>query len=667
MRRPCIALAAAALLALPCAAPAKDRKPEAEKLVHEGVDRWSQGTFDEHRQAIARLEQAAKLTPKDTKVLAELAQEYLDAGFTHDAKETYEHVTELSPADPTGWEGLGRVWKRDWLATLARASLEKSIHYFDEAVRLDPKRAEVWTALAVLRIERGDTAVAARCAEQAMQSAPELGGPTVAGAYLAYRAGRLASAESLFTLAFARMAPRLAARFRDVTPLVPETDGEALADMSPAARAEYARKFWSESDPDPTLRVNAARLEYWARVAHATLLYSDTWEPHWDMRAELYVRYGPPEHIGYQPPGFALAQRPNEYDHVGAFGVPGVGTFVRRVGDADPMWYPLHLQVWEYPQLGMNVVLEDRAISQHYELPRNSWAETDAAPDPATMARNGLLATAGGRATFTPFPPGVQPLAVQGSVSAFQGDGGPRLLAHVSAPGTPDRALTAVCVVIDSSEHEVQRASRSLGASRCDPATLRAGDFTFDLPPGRYRVAMSVSDGASGRGVVRTRRALAPVSGKLSISDLVLVCGPLDVEPVAGSVRLDPNFAHTIAAHEPLLAYFEVYQLEPDASGATRFEYEYAVRPLGPDTRPWFKRMLPLSASEHLDVRTPQSGVGPTRRQYLSVPAESLQPGRYRLEVTVKDHASGATTRRDVEFVKEPEAEAPPAGTVGAR
>src|SRR5262245_19201257 len=176
MRRPCIALAFAALLALPCAAVAKDRKPEAEKLVHEGEDGWSLGTLDEHRMAIAKLEQAAKLTPKDAKVLAELAQAYRDAGFTHDAKETYEHVTDLAPGDPTGWEGLGRTWKRDWLATLARASLEKSIHYFDEAVRIDPRRAEVWTALAVLRIERGDTAAAARSAEMAMQAAPELGG-----------------------------------------------------------------------------------------------------------------------------------------------------------------------------------------------------------------------------------------------------------------------------------------------------------------------------------------------------------------------------------------------------------------------------------------------------------------------------------------------------------
>jgi hypothetical protein len=60
--------------------------------------------------------------------------------------------------------------------------------------------------------------------------------------------------------------------------------------------------------------------------------------------------------------------------------------------------------------------------------------------------------------------------------------------------------------------------------------------------------------------------------------------------------------------------------------------------------------MFTRSGSEPISVRAPEAGVGPTRRQYLSVPVQSLPPGRYRLEVTVKDH--GASARRDVEFVK---------------
>jgi GWxTD domain-containing protein len=577
MRRLCCVLAAALLL---CAsvAEAEDRTSETKRLSEEAERRWEQGTLEQRHKALEALEQAAHLAPRDTAVLSQLARAYLDAGFSHDAKETYEHITALAPGGADGWDGLGRVWKRDWLATLATASLEKTIHYFDEAVRCDPARAEVWTLLTVLRLERGDAPIAARAAERALAVAPDSVGPLLAAGILGYQTGRLAQAESLYTLAIARMPRSIGLRYRDLAPLMAGADGDALAELAPAAHAEVVRRFWSASDPDPTTRVNEAQLEYWTRVARASLLYSDSWAPRWDMRAELYVRYGPPEHIAYQPPGYPLAQRPNEMDHIGAFAVPGappgvpVASIRRRVGDAEPMWYPMHNQVWEYRQLGMNVLLEDRAISQHYELPRNSWAETDPVPDPGAMARSGLLATGAGRATFAPLPPGVKPLAIQAAVSAFEGEKGPRLLAHVAAPGSPGAQLRAECVVIDSVEHEVGRASVALGASRCDAATTRAGDFAFDLPPGRYRVAVSVGDGEGGRGVVRQRHELEPLPGALALSDVVLVCGPLETVPVDGVVRLAPNLERRIDGDEPLLAYFEVYALRPEPGGGTKFE-----------------------------------------------------------------------------------------------
>jgi tetratricopeptide (TPR) repeat protein len=175
MRIAMIVLAAAALLLVAGASQARkrDRTPEAERLLDEGADRWSQGTFEERRKAIDAMEQAAKLTPRDTHVLSRLAHAYLDAGYSHDAKEMFEHITALDPGDADAWEGLGRVWKRDWLATLATAPLEKSIHYLDEAVRQDPARAEAWTMLVVLRLERSDPNLAAAAAAQALAAAPD--------------------------------------------------------------------------------------------------------------------------------------------------------------------------------------------------------------------------------------------------------------------------------------------------------------------------------------------------------------------------------------------------------------------------------------------------------------------------------------------------------------
>src|SRR6516165_12420517 len=137
MRRPCCALAATALL-LSAGVAFADDSPQAERLSKEASERWSQATLEERHKAIEALEQAAKLAPHDLRVRSQLGHAYLDAGYNHDAKETFEHITELAPGDADAWQGLGRVWKRDWLAMLATRSLEKSIHYLDEAVRRDP-------------------------------------------------------------------------------------------------------------------------------------------------------------------------------------------------------------------------------------------------------------------------------------------------------------------------------------------------------------------------------------------------------------------------------------------------------------------------------------------------------------------------------------------------
>jgi GWxTD domain-containing protein len=647
MRRPCCALVAAALLLSAGVSAAGERTSEAERLAKDAAERWEKATLEQRHKAIEALEQAAKLAPGDLRVRSQLGHAYLDAGYNHDAKETFEHITELAPSDADAWEALGRVWKRDWVAMLAPKSRDKAVTYVEQAVRVEPSRATAWTLLALLYLERGDSERAQTAAAHALAAAPDSAPSALIAAVAAYEGGRLARSDSLFALGIARLPPRTAFRFRDFTPLVSRDDGETLLAEAPPLREEAARRFWSVSDPDPTTQVNEAKVEYWTRVARATLLFSDSWEPRWDRRAELYVRYGPPEHIAYEPPG-VVQERGRTSNVVRA--IEGVRS------DDVLASYPQHAQVWEYPRLGMSVLLEDPTISQHYEFPRNPYMQIDAAPDPGVMARNGLLPTAGGRGTFAPLPPGMRPLPVEGIVSVFEGEHGPRLLAHVAVPGSPATALIADCVVIDSSEREIQRASRTLGTSRCDPAATRAGDFSFDLPPGPYRVALAVSDGHGLHGVLRTRRAVAPVIRVLALSDIVLVCGPLDVLPAAGDVRLDPNLERQIVGDEPLLAYFEVYRLRPEANGATRFEYQYSVRSLDRDTRPFLQRLFSRPAGERISVHSPEEGVGPTRRQYLSVPASSLPPGHYRLEVTVKDHATGASAHREVEFVKAPAA-----------
>jgi hypothetical protein len=228
------------------------------------------------------------------------------------------------------------------------------------------------------------------------------------------------------------------------------------------------------------------------------------------------------------------------------------------------------------------------------------------------------------------------------------------LLAHVSAPAGEHPNLVAECVVVDSSEHEVARQQRALGVARCDPGTLRAGDFSFALPPGPYRVAIAVSNGHGARGVQRAYHDVPAPERTLSMSELILVCGPLDAARGTSSVRLDPDLDRTVTGDEPLLAYFEVYRLRPDAQGVTLFDYEYTVRPVRSETNP-LRKLFPRQWTDQISVRSPADGMSPTRRQYITVPMQSLPPGRYKLEVAVHDRLGMRSTRRSVEFTKVPE------------
>jgi len=57
-------------------------------------------------------------------------------------------------------------------------------------------------------------------------------------------------------------------------------------------------------------------------------------------------------------------------------------------------------------------------------------------------------------------------------------------------------------------------------------------------------------------------------------------------------------------------------------------------------------------AAPRLSFRSTQEGVGPLRRQFISVPAASLPLGRYRLTILVRDQLAGTKTEQWADFVK---------------
>ncbi len=634
-----IALLIAGLaLATPVApAASAPRDAEASRLAASARRRLVTDGFDDRRAAIRELEVATLLAPGHADWELLLARTYMRSGYLGLARHRFDRVRGLAPDDAEARFGLGLVWRHDWLKYLEKESLDQSVEQFRAAARLSPKRADPSIMLVPLLLERGEAAAAATAAAAALAAEPQRADAILADACVAYRLGLLARADSGFSRAIPKLPRALRARFEDIRPVASARDTLVLRQLWPNEVAAFTRRFWRQQDPDLASRENEAQLEYWSRVTHAYLLYYDARRQAWDERGEIYVRYGAPARQVYNAVGTRLASPL----------APG-GNF------------PMNVLVWEYPEYGMSVELQDRTLTGFY-FPQIAGGLihtelVDPAPDPDSLARRpGLMGTGGGRGIFSRLPPGSRPVPVEGFIARFEGESGPRVLAGFETPGGPEDSLFATWVVRDSSGLEVLRETRPLSPSACDPTEVQVADFAADLSPGGYLVGLSVSGADRRRGVFRERIALEAPGEDLALSDLVVSCGVPDatlLDAATPAVRVEPNPAARVRRGDPLTAYFEIAHLRAGADGLARFEFEYVVRSIERDERVWVKRLLaPRPVPAPIRTTREEEQLGSRRRQFVRVPLQSMPAGRYRLEVRVRDLVSGRTGESSAVFV----------------
>lgn len=607
---------------------------EAEVLFQRALLEEKRDTYDSRRQAARNLERATLLAPDSASYHLELARLYYRMGFLGLARKRYERVGRLDPSLAEAHLGQGLVWRRDYLKYLEPRSLERSIDELEESSRLAPGASEPWLQLTPLLIERGRLVDALGAAEQALASDPGRPDGLLAVAHAAYRLGQVERADSAFRAAIPRLPRAARERFMDIAPLAAEQDTARMRRLTLSQREEFVAGFWKEHDPDLATPENEAQLEYWSRVTQAYFLFFSARRQQWDQRGEVYVRYGPPRKADYNPVGTSLWFQMGKY-----------GSF------------PMNVLVWRYPELGMTVPMQDRLLSEYYLPPMNMRESNDPSPDPDSLARRSdALATAGGRGVFPLLPPGARPIPVRSVLARFEGGGTPQLRAWLDAPGGPTDTLWGEWVVLDSTRSEVVRTRRMMLGSACDVTDLRAADFATPLPPGVYLAGLSVRGARGGRGVHREIVHIEPPEPALALSDLVVSCGPPETEAGPGGapvLRLSADPGAKVGSGEPLTAYFEIYHLRADRDGRSRLELEYTVRSAERDPRIWIQRLLaPRPSFPDISTSRQEEQVGDIRRQVVSVPVQPLPPGRYRLEVRVRDLEAGAEAARTVTFEK---------------
>lgn len=604
------------------------RHAEAEGYYQRGVRLLEKNTIDTRRMAMRSLEQATLLEPTNATYQLTLARTYYRIGFLKDARRRFELVVKMNPGDADGHYSLGLVWRRDWLKYLDRTSLQRAIDNYWTAARLKPTACEAWLGLVPLLVEQRDLRSAGFAANQALDAEPWRPEALLAVGYTSYRLGNVERADSAFRVVYPRLPRNVRDKFDDISPVATEKDTMILNHLPSEQQTEFVRRFWLNTDPDLATPENEARLEYWSRVAQAYFLYYNAKLRQWDERGEVYVRYGPPQFTEYNPVNASL------YGWRGA---------------------PTNLLVWHYLDLGMHVVMEDRFLSENYMLPITRDWDPDPRPNPAMVALKGDVATAEGRGVFPSLPPGVKPMPVDGAIAVFEAGGQKRLLTQVEAPGTPGDSLWAEWVVLDSTLKEVTRGRRVLEPSACDATQRRVADFATELPAGTYQIGLTVRDRQGHRGVYKSFAHVDGARHDLALSDIVVSCGSpsLAFDATEPAVRIEPNPAARVVGSDPLTAYFEIYHLALANDGQARFEYVYVVKSAERDPRIWLQRVLsPRKKPDPIEVSRQDENTGDLRRQFVTVPVQSLPEGHYQIEIRVRDLVAGSEVARSVRFVK---------------
>jgi tetratricopeptide (TPR) repeat protein len=634
------------------------------RLLH----RWAQEALDnpsvEARARAKRdLVEAIRLDPANADYWITLGQFDLRGELVSQARDCFDRAVRLAPRDPRAYMERGRAWKRGWIRQLDTLSRNLATADFDTVTRLRPAGSDGWLALVPMLYERRDLEGAARAAERGLAGRPRRAEAGLAAAYTAYRLGDVERADSLFRVTFPQIPPSLRALFENTAPILgrrpgiaprnqrprlrnqaaqgsiageePPEPAPALGDTAPSSTAPAA---WADLDPDPTTPENEVRLEFWSRVAHAYFVFWDPLTPLLDSRADLYIRYGPPQSIEVNPPGVDLTFKPN---------VVGTG---RMTSLAE---YPMGVVRWNYPDLGMGVVLNDRSLHGRYEPAITRDFAFGSVPDPALLSHRGdLMALDGGRAVFPTLPPRNLRLDVMGLAARFETGGRPRLFAQVQAIGSAVDTLASRWVVSDATGREVARGGGRLALSACDPGARQVAELSHELPAGRYRLTLSVRDARHRKGVFRADVELPRPDAGLELSDVVLSCGDPTMMAAGAAVRLDANVESLVKGPGPLVAYFEIYRLAPGADGMAHFEVEYAVRRLSEAAVPGARRPRrePAMLSSTSRQEAQQARL---RRQFVTVPVQSLRPGHYQLEIRVRDLTAAAQVERAIAFDRE--------------
>ena len=618
-------------------------------------------TVDDRIRARRALEHAVALAPRDVDLRLALADLYTRQNYLTLARRQLKAALANDTDSGPAYARLGRLALNDWLKFQRRSSFDTARRYWQDAARRLPGDPEPWLGLGVLALVDGDAAGAVAAGRQVRTQGRALTPLHRGEAWLlegagSYGLGWPARADSAFRAALPLLAGPIRDQLLDIAPAATPEDTTAYGSLTDSGEKErFLTTFWRSRDPDLTTPWNELQLEVLSRGTLAYFLFYDAKFRSWDERGMYYLRYGPPDSTEYNLPTTTAGPLP--------LGSPTTNRLF-----------------WFYRALGFGVLFEEQYLNQRYDMPWSQEMAIEYIPRPDSLERrvaDGTLTTAG-RGTFRTVLPSRTRLAGTAQAALFRrvegfdprtstapamvtrgGTGAQgRLEVYLAVVGGSEANLLAMEAVVlrDSTFDEVARA-RTTRYAWCQSDSVQVAQFNFDLPAGDYVVGLAAHDSLrTASGTWRLRARVPPnIGGRVELSDLELACARGDGAPDDPFAKADgtiiPDPLRRVARDQPLGVYFEIYNLVSDASGMSRFSFEYVIRSTRKDRRPFFvKAVNPRRNDPVVSVERSDEVAGRARFQYVTANLAQQEPGPYRIEVSVVDAATGFRTVRGLDF-----------------
>jgi GWxTD domain-containing protein len=567
-------------------------------------------------------------------------------GFPYNALDEYKKAAELDSTDSRPYIRIAAINEKFGLRYDDRGYFKRALEASSKAAKISDDPAQYYHQATTL-YQMGSYDSSKLALSEAIAKTDSNG--LLAQCYLLLgtelvQQGKFDSADIAFNEGRKHLNEIARDEMDDVRYLMPPSEYAKFRNESYYYQNRMSEQLWGSLDPDPTTEINERKLVHYARYVHAQLTFSipdrsiEGWKT---KRGELYIRYGPPSEQSY-----GLTDDTN-----------GV-----------PRW------IWTYNQFKEPAVFvfDDTFLNGdfNFPFPDKKWTADDFAKDPARLAE--MLGSS--VPEIFDFKPGTGPLKYSFLPRQFKGRGGKTdLEVFVAIPYTElkftsDDGYASATIdwrqVLRYPDWQIADSIRAIrtykgSASQTENSTLSMSD---KLPLSEYPesliFAISIKDTLSGHAGITTKefRLRNFYTGKAEISDIILA-RRIDQPPgKLNFSRQELNILSNLDNHyfsgEPVLLYFEIYNLAKGPDGKTSYSIKQTISSkrqggiLGS-----VKRVIGANDLEQVVTTYEGSSINSDENRILSLDVSQFEAGNYTISIEINDQISGKSALASQEII----------------